>query len=103
QVAKWWAEYPRGNVGAVPPEGCFVVDLDTYKNAALQPLAHRLATLHTPMQRSGGGGLHFVLRGEPPSEAALCATYGKGIEVKAHSKGYILASPSVHPDTGAFY
>ncbi len=103
-VAGWWRTYPTANLGATPPVGCYVLDVDVYKNHSLQAaVVDRLAPLHTPVQRSGGGGVHFVLRGDPPSESALRAIYGEGIDVKAHGKGYVLAAPSVHPDTGALY
>lgn len=102
-VEGWFAVHPTANLGAVPPVGCYVLDLDVYKNSRLESLALRLAGLHTPMQRSGGGGQHFVIRGVPPSQAELRKVHGEGIDVKAHGKGYIAVAPSVHPETGAFY
>lgn len=103
RIAEWWRQYPKGNIGATPPEGCWVLDIDLYKNASLQSLIDRLATLGTPMQRSGGGGVHVLFEGEPPSARELKAIYGEGLDIKAHGKGYVVVAPSVHPDTGAFY
>lgn len=103
KIAEWWRVYPTANIAATPPAGHWVLDIDVYKNAALQPLIDRLADLHTPMQRSGGGGVHFVFAGLPPNARDLKRLYGIGIDVKASGKGYVLVAPSVHPDTGAFY
>lgn len=103
-IRKWWAAYPQANIGGTPPEGTYVLDLDTYRPGAdLDALAARLAALHTPLQRSGGGGVHFVLRGPAPSQAALRKRWGAGIDVKASGKGYAMLAPSVHPETGALY
>lgn len=103
RIAGWWSQYPKGNIGATPPEGCWVLDIDVYKNSSLQELIDRLAKLQTPMQRSGGGGVHFLFEGAPPSARDLKAIYGEGLDIKTHAKGYVLVAPSVHPDTGALY
>jgi hypothetical protein len=106
QIERWLLARPDANVGAVPPEGCFVLDIDVYKDAdGLAPLARRLAELATPMQTSGGGGRHFLLRGKAPSAADLRKSLGveTGIDVREHGKGYIVVAPSVHPETGAIY
>lgn len=106
-IRKWWTvEYPTANIGGVPPEGTYVLDVDIYDDLLLEagPLGPMLANLHTPMQRSGGGGLHYLLRGPAPTQEALRNAWGSDrIDVKDHGKGYVLLAPSVHPETGALY
>lgn len=106
QIKQWWPRGTKLSVGAVPPPSCYVVDVDSYKNPVkLQPLVDRLEALNTPLQRSGGGGLHALFRGPTPRPTDLRNAWGvsEGIDVKAHGMGYIVVAPSVHQETGAFY
>ena len=83
------------NLGIVPPEGCAIIDVDPRDGGALPDGLPQTLT-----QRSGGGGWHVVVRtGETP----LRGTLGPGIQVKTHTNGYIVAEPSIHPDTGRPY
>lgn len=83
------------NIGVVPPEGCAIIDVDPRDGGALPDGLPATLT-----QRSGGGGWHVVVRtGDTP----LHGTMGPGIQIKTHTNGYIVAEPSIHPNTGLAY
>lgn len=100
-ITEWWTRWPDANIGVRPPAGIVVLDVDP-RNGGDGEL-HRLQVEHgllprTLTCRTGSGGLHIWL-------AYLGATRGKlgaGIDVKTNS-GYLVAPPSVHPDTGRPY
>ena len=119
QVVQWWAERPASNVGvrtgAAPlGSGIWVLDLDadTDAEARVDAVAAGREYRDTLTVRTGGGGLHLVYQYGPELSAWLQASGltlptrngidGKGLDVRSDG-GYIVAVPSVHPDTGAAY
>lgn len=95
----------HGNVGVVCGHGLVVVDVDLYKGphvqAAIDDLHDRGLPRHTPTAITGQGGQHLYYR--LPQDCyvqsrELCA----GIDIKGDG-GYVVAPPSVHPDTGQRY
>jgi hypothetical protein len=119
QVARWWAERPAANVGvrtgAAPlGSGIWVLDLDadTDAEARVNAVAAGREYRDTLTVRTGGGGLHLVYQYGPELSTWLEASGltlptrngigGKGLDVRSDG-GYIVAVPSVHPDTGKVY
>lgn len=103
RIRAWWGAAPESNVGLRPPPGVLVVDVDPRNGGdvalrELEAAGHSLPDTLTA--RTGGGGLHAYYRVPPdlawPKEAA------PGIDLKGH-RSYVLAAPSVHPDTGKLY
>lgn len=119
QVARWWAERPAANVGvrtgAAPDgSGIWVLDLDSGfdAEARVDAVAAGREYRDTLTVLTGGGGLHLVYQYGPELAAWLQASGltlptrngigGKGLDVRSDG-GYIVAVPSVHPDTGKLY
>lgn len=92
-IAAWWHRWPWANVG-ISCNGLCVLDIDD---------RHALDTLGplpaTPVAYTGGGGLHYVFAGCSARNRVRAIP---GVDVRA-AGGYIVAAPSVHPDTGVVY
>jgi hypothetical protein len=66
----------------------------------LAELEHTFGELPaTPTQLTGGGGLHYILK--RPDGVNFRGKLAGGIDIKAD--GYIIAAPSIHPDTRRAY
>jgi hypothetical protein len=119
QVAAWWQQHPEANVGvrtgAAPDgSGIWVLDLDSGfdAEARVDAVAAGREYRDTLTVLTGGGGLHLVYQYGPELAAWLQASGltlptrngigGKGLDVRSDG-GYIVAVPSVHPDTGKLY
>lgn len=105
-VVAWWSgRYADRNIGLRVPEAIVVIDVDP-RNGGLEALAE-IETRQGPLPETlttwsgrGDGGRHLYFR-RPPGQ--LTATrLGDGIDVKT-SSGYVVAAPSIHPDTGNRY
>lgn len=92
-------KHPSAHIGVMPPENHVIIDVDP-RNGGLETLAKltgkQTPAFNTPTQRSGGGGLHFVFKGERRTPL------GKGIDVKRAGRGYVVAWPSAHVSGGAY-
>lgn len=119
QVERWWADKPDSNIGvrtgASPlGSGIWVLDLDANTDAEerVNEAAAGADYRNTLIVRTGGGGVHLVYRYGPELVAWLAAQRltlptrngidGKGLDVRSDG-GYIVAVPSIHPDTGDAY
>lgn len=93
-IRAWWQRWPDANVGVA----CFrftAVDIDDQK--ALPELGK---IPDTPIQHTGGGGMHILFKHEPGMRNRVGAL--PGIDVRSGG-GYIVAAPSIHPTTGTIY
>lgn len=104
QVEKWWRMRPSNNIGlALEPSGLVAVDVDP-RNGGEDldnwPAFQESGAPRTLVQQSGGGGWHYVFNaGDDEFVGKIKGV--KGVEIKW--KGHVVASPSVHPDTGKQY
>jgi hypothetical protein len=102
RIDKHWYHHPDDNIGCRPPIGMVVVDIDP-RNGGKQALA-RLIAKHgrlpsTWTARTGSGGRHvWLVVGEMAVRAHLCP----GVDIKTCDNGYVVASPSIHPDGGRY-
>ena len=112
QIDRWWGtEYPGANIGVRIPEPLMVLDVDP-RNGGLAGLdwletttgAGSDATL-TSWSGRGDGGRHLWFW-RPKSAGQLVPLTSKrlpaGIDLKT-STGYVVAPPSIHPDSGEPY
>lgn len=118
QIRQWWAEMPDANVAIAtgPESGLYVLDVDagvmpdgTIKRgeesftAMIAVAPERAVAPITPVQRTGRGGRQFFFlypkEGDWPNTAA---TLGVDIDTRGRG-GYVVAPPSIHPDTGQAY
>lgn len=102
-IRSWWKREPRANIGVMAPEGAVIVDID--------PRAGGVETIKTLVNgnklgslvaKTGGAdkGQHIWLKDAPQH---LPGKLGAGVDLKAGGKGYVVAPPSIHPDTGRAY
>ncbi len=103
-IRQWFTEFPHANLAIAIPEGVIVVDIDPRNNGTetWQKLAtNRTVNTMTSISGRGDGGFHLWLN-QPP-DIKLNTKLGPGVDVKAGGKGYIVAPPSIHPDSGLPY
>ncbi|MGY1896155.1 bifunctional DNA primase/polymerase [Nocardia gipuzkoensis] len=96
-IESWWREWPFANIGLRPPRGIVILDVDPRNGGRVEALGRipETRTAHT-----GSGGWHFWFRYAEPVRGKL--PDADGIDVKRHT-GYVVAPPSIHPDTGHRY
>lgn len=105
KVRRWWADGKPYNVGLAVPEGCVVLDVDPRDGGvatftALSAKAGPLSETLTAETGRGDGGRHLWFRTRlQPNEVR---TPGPGLDAKRKG-GYVVAPPSVHPDSGEPY
>lgn len=107
-VRKWWKENPKYNIGiatGLASGGLYVVDLDN------KPDKDGLSSFDdwtmengrvpdTWMACTGSGGRHLIFTEDSAHQNA--AGVLPGVDIRADG-GYIVAPPSIHPDTGQAY
>lgn len=98
RVEAWWRLLPRANIGiATGPSGLLVVDLDgeTGRLSWTRLAGRNGGHERTRVAETGKpDGLHIYLEGDGPSTAGRL---GPGIDTRGRG-GYVIASPSVHPN-----
>lgn len=100
-IRAWWLEHPHANVGIALP-ALVVVDVDQKHDgpAWLREHADRLRGV-TLTCRTGGGGWHlYFFR---PEGVELRGQIVKGVDLRRGAGHYVVAPPSVHPETGCVY
>lgn len=112
QIRKWWEENPNYNIGIATGEvshGLYVIDIDDdpKKNKHGSESLRQWEAVHgslpvTLTAVSGTGGHHYYYRTRDTYQKAEDVGGLKHIDVRANG-GYIVAPPSIHPDTGEPY
>jgi hypothetical protein len=110
QIARWCKQYPNGNIGiATGASGLTVLDVDCKPHhngrAAYAELLKQMPEIkETLVARTGRGGLHLYYK--TPEGVELPSNnsnkFAEGIDVLSRT-GYVMAPPSIHPDTGKTY
>lgn len=94
-IRAWWKDSPSANIGMVPRPGMAVLDVDPRNGGSETLEALHLPELETTLRaRTGGGGFHLVFDHAPHP---LPGKLGKGLDLKANGKGYVVVAPSIHP------
>lgn len=106
-ISDWWRQWPDSNVGIATGTVSDLVVIDVDPRSGGDETLRQLETEHGPLPETvevltGGGGRHIFLR--HPGGVVPCSAgkLGPGIDVKADG-GYIVAPPSIHPDTHREY
>jgi len=115
QIRDWWTRWPSANIGIVtgPVSGVLVIDLDPDAAASdgrdVDEIRRLLETSPFCVHTGRPGGLHGWFAYDPslewiglsrptkPLEGPL--RIGKGVDLP----WYVVAPPSVHPETGKLY
>ncbi|HVS04390.1 MAG TPA: bifunctional DNA primase/polymerase [Thermoanaerobaculia bacterium] len=99
-IRSWWPPGSRFNIGATPPPGHLVLDLDKRddgRDGAATLRALDLSVPATARQRTPHGTHHVF---QLPPGVELRQTAGKvapGVDTRRHRAGYIAVEPSVRP------
>jgi hypothetical protein len=106
QIRRWWSLWPTANIGVVVPDSLIVLDFDP--RAGAWSSLEDLEAEHDPLPvtltvRTGGAD-----RGEHryflcPRGPVAMAKVGAGIDLRLPGRHYLVAPPSVHPETGHPY
>lgn len=108
QVGEWCVEFGGHNIALVLSDGVVGIDVDHYdKKRGGDTLAERIkewgelpATWISTSRSDGKSGICLY---RVPRGTILKTVAGPAIEVVQHHHRYVMASPSVHPDTGEPY
>lgn len=106
QIWDWWRRWPTANIGLAIPPGVLILDVDPRHNGSTN-LAE-LTNLHSPIPETRvcitgrqDGGCHFYLTA--PAGRLTDRRLPEGIDIRVGGKHYVVAPPSIHPDTGKPY
>ena len=112
QVESWWTKYPEANIGIVTGKdnGLLVIDVDQkpdqgkYGAESLRDLEKELGNLpETWTALTGSGGYHYFFKYPEGHDIRNSASQlAPDLDVRAQG-GYVVAPPSVHPETGREY
>ena len=105
-VDRWWHQEPNDNVGIAtgPKSGVFVLDVDHRHGGNLtydELISKHGRPKDTWQQITGTGGFHLFFRC-PSFHVRNVAGLWPGIDIRGDG-GYVVAPPSIHPDTGNRY
>jgi P4 family phage/plasmid primase-like protien len=105
QVRAWWRQYPNANIGLATGHQFFAVDVDIKKDG--DQTWGMLRSQHGGLQETieaitGTGGRHilYALPDFPVQNSV--SKLGPGLDVRGVG-GYIVAAPSIHPETNRPY
>ena len=106
QIARWWGQHPRANVGMVTGEHSkvWVLDIDDGGQETLDEMVKRHGQLPTTVEvRTGSGGRHIWFAYPRTSEKVTSRSKVlPGIDVRGQG-GQVVVPPSIHPVTGEPY
>lgn len=110
QIIRWWQQWPDALIGLAIPPHVVVIDLD--HPAALADLeainGGKLPETLTATTGRAEGGTHYYYTADTRSlsQAGIRDREGHlidGVDVRIGGRGYVIAPPSKHPDTGTPY
>lgn len=109
QIYEWWcrADFNIGIRTGVS-SGLWVLDVDIEEGGSngfrtLSEIAGGFEwTRDIPFQVTGSGGVHFFFKCSDEGLGGSIGKIGPGLDVRANG-GYIVASPSIHPETSRQY
>lgn len=108
QIAAWWGNGQNSNIGIATGNGIVVLDVDVdhergkYGDETLADLERQYGKLpDTWTCLTGSGGLHYYFACDDPA-LTVAVGFVSGLDYRG-SGGYVIAPPSVHPDTGRAY
>lgn len=101
QIRAWWAENPDYNIGLRTGVMWFVLDVDTKH----QDAAEWLESVNLPetiTAITGTNGRHFLFCSPEFNVQNSTSKIGPHVDIRG-TGGYIVAAPSIHPDTRQEY
>ena len=111
-ITQWWRQHPDANIGIATGKvsGLAVLDVDInveegkHGDKTLAALEAKHEPLpKTVKAKTGGGGVHhYFARPSADKVKSAANAFDQWLDCKADG-GYVIAPPSVHPDTGLPY
>jgi hypothetical protein len=105
-VIDWWDRWPDANIGLAAGHGSgfFVLDVDDGDGpASLKELEDEIGVLPATLTSiTGTGGRHFLFVMPKDREIRNKQKFRPDLDIRGEG-GYIVAPPSIHPDTGKAY
>jgi hypothetical protein len=95
QIDRYWRKWPEANIGVLAGDGLMVLDIDS---AEADEYATKMGLPDTPTVKTSRGR-HLWFEGEGKGSKG---TIFPCIDLQGAGT-YVVAPPSVHPDTGALY
>ena len=102
QIKLWWAKWPDANIGLAcgAASGFWCLDIDPRHGGDIS--LENLEDEHGPLpetveQETGGGGRHILFKHNGLAIGNKVA-FAPGLDTRSDG-GYIVAEPSLHPDT----
>ena len=98
-IRSWWKQNPNYNIGLATGNGWFALDVDSGKHADAAEWLESAELPDTITQVTGTGGRHFLF--QMPADFLIGNSSGRlppHIDVRG-AGGYIVAAPSIHPQT----
>ncbi|NMX04438.1 bifunctional DNA primase/polymerase [Mobiluncus mulieris] len=103
-IRRWWKEYPNALIGLALPKTLLVLDVDPRNGGSLEALQEKIGRLPETLRVESGrgdGGTHYYFR--HPGIPLYGRNLPEGVDLKEGGKGYVIAPPSLHPETGMPY
>jgi len=101
RIIEWWTKNPNYNIGIAIPEDVLVLDVDLVDGEGAIDLGKLPPTVTCRTPRATGG-YHFWYRIPAGTHVRPSTGIVKGVDVRAFGS-YVMAPPSIHPDTGEAY
>jgi P4 family phage/plasmid primase-like protien len=100
-IRKWWTENPQYNIGLKTGVMWFVLDVDS-KHADAAEWLESVSLPETITAVTGTDGRHFLFKSPEFAVQNSTSKIGPHIDIRGVG-GYIVAAPSIHPDTKQEY
>ena len=100
RIRAWWRRWPHANIGIAVPVGMVVIDIDPRDGGdeTLSDLEHAHRPLPPTLTvRTGSGGSHLWFKAV--TDGMQQADLGPGLQTRIGGRGYVVAPPSIHPET----
>jgi len=102
RIRAWWRENPDYNIGLRTGVCWFALDVDSGKHADAAEWLESAELPDTITQVTGTGGRHFLFKLPDFQVGNSASKAGSHIDIRGEG-GYIVAAPSVHPETKQEY
>lgn len=106
QILEWFDNNQGHNIGLPVPKDVLVIDIDPRAGGALglKRLEHHYGALPATsvcITGRGDGGKHYYFK--KPTGRLTDRNLPDGIDIRVGERHYVVAPPSLHPDTGGHY
>lgn len=105
-IRRWWEYKPNALIGLAIPAHMLVIDIDPHNGGSREALETKVGPLPktlTAWSGRGDGGCHLYFYRPNDTQTLTKTKLPPGIDLREGSRHYVIAPPSLHPDTGRMY